>query len=566
MGGDLLQPREERTAGEGVEKRVRAPEGDDPLARGKCRIEAPLEICCGRGETVLEIRVEIEKLEDPVHGRAHGRRGPGAGHRRRFAAVVFPSLVYGTPFAHAFQLGLVRRRRNGGAQRALARRGSIRPAGCERLGHAGDGFRIVQRLSRAAPVGRRLGEERWETPANPSGVDVLAGVRCDALHLVHEVRTTAFPVREQCHVALRTARARHFRVNTREHQPAARARSGDIERAHPLRARDAGMAHLDRVVAERARAEELDFQLPLDLLGARARLRALPSVELQHVDVVEVEPLRLVDRHHLDRVLDRLARAAFFRLTTLRHVFAQIAQHRLGVPLAVAQRPREIAKEAVEVRQAIRPRVAGGFGHFEEEEAAQLLDEDIRRIGLESGPQRPERASCVEQVVRPARDPCDPRNVAGNLRLCLCHEHGEGGEAFGIVPVQFRHAPGQLARPERHERRVRHPHHRRPKQRQQRQLVVRIEYAANQRTRLDNLAAREVASIPLHGERHFCPAQRRETGLDGSPRAEEQANSAPGRAGGVECGHVGGERGGFQRVSLGNTRLARLLHVPIPTP
>ena len=105
-----------------------------------------------------------------------------------------------------------------------------------------------------------------------------------------------------------------------QHQAPARAGERDVEEPNPLVALDLRAAARGAVEAERCDAAEPVLEVSSG--GADARLLrvvlATPLVELEHVDVLEVEALRLVDRHHVDGVVRRRARPALLVLALAR--------------------------------------------------------------------------------------------------------------------------------------------------------------------------------------------------------------------------------------------------------
>ena len=112
--------------------------------------------------------------------------------------------------------------------------------------------------------------------------------------------------------------------------------------------------------------KQLEFEPPVAEFGARLYSATAALVELQYVNVLEVESLGFVNRHHLDGIVDRLARATLLSLAALSDILAQRAQDCLRVTFPVPQHGVQVSEEAVEVGKPVGTQIAGRFGHLEE--------------------------------------------------------------------------------------------------------------------------------------------------------------------------------------------------------
>ena len=139
-------------------------------------------------------------------------------------------------------------------------------------------------------------------------------------------------------------------------------------------------------------------------------------MELRDVAVPELEPLRLVDRHHAHRVRAGVGRARLLPLALVRDIAAQAAQDDLNVDVLGLERGAQVAEEAGEVRDAVCAQVARGLGRLQQRERAQLLDEDVDRVAGEARAQRRDRGDGVAKRIRPALDALEARHVIRQLR------------------------------------------------------------------------------------------------------------------------------------------------------
>jgi hypothetical protein len=197
---------------------------------------------------------------------------------------------------------------------------------------------------------------------------------------------------------------RIFRPDGGEDDTVFGSRHRDIEGAHALGGFDAGALGLDAVVAQGGRAEEAEFDTAVVQpagCGARSGVARL-FVELGEVDVLEVEPFGAVDGHHLDGVRGAVLRPPLFGLARFGDAAAQGAEDRGQIAAAGLDGGEELAEEAVEVGEAVGAEVTGGLDRFGEEEAAELLDEDIGRLGLEGAAEDGQVVESGEEALLPA--------------------------------------------------------------------------------------------------------------------------------------------------------------------
>ena len=251
------------------------------------------------------------------------------------------------------------------------------------------------------------------------------------------------------------------------------------------------------------------------------------AIGLEQVDVGEVQPLGLVDRHHPHGVLGRRERPPLLGLACLGDARPQPAHDRLA-----ARRPASIASSSVRKKRsrfavryapmvraaslasnsvAVRRRSTNTAGGLARERAAQLGQpfQERRQVAL------------PPLHARQARDPLGER--AGRFR----HQRREPIEFGRVRRRELGDAVGERTRPQRDERGVGHADEARAQRRDQRQVVAGVEDRADERRRLDDLAAAVVGAVALDDVGNAGVAQRLDDDVERAGGAQQHAELPP---------------------------------------
>ena len=242
----------------------------------------------------------------------------------------------------------------------------------------------------------------------------------------------------------------------------------------------------------------------------RARCPPLASaIALEQVDVGEVQPLGLVDRHHPHGVLRRRERPPLLGLARLgdRSTAARAA------PPAGRPRPRSppaaCGRSGRGSRRRYAPEARAASLASNSVSGAQPLDEHRGRLARE-------RAAQLGQVSQERRRGCapTPRRARDRGRPPGARRPppppARASRRGGRRPVSASsaHAVGERTRPQRDERGVGHADEARAQHRDQREVVAGVEHRADERRRLDDLAAAVVGAVALDDVGHAGVAQR----------------------------------------------------------
>ena len=453
------------------------------------------------------------------------------------------------------------------AMRARARARSSRNARRVRHGLGGTRRRVLPLglalgLARGGRLLRLLQHRKY--PEGSVGLDAISAAALAKLReAVVEGRHARLALAQQRHVAApRPASCCPPRARGR------RARGDPLRASSPRRA--GARAPLQRSApraprrpGSRACAGRADGARPCrSTRTARGGGRLAPAgprllVELHHVDVREVEALRLVDRHHLHGLLAPPPRAGPPRRRAARARCAAAAAARRTDPRPRRAPRRARGRSARGWRARKAPERTRGLAGLDEQERPQALDEDVGRIALEARAQRASASSANEQARAPS-----PRCARGRARRrgwrCAAARHGaprvSASVPLGRPPGSLATSAGSFARQSGSSAASGTPTADERSNATSASAIARVEHAAHEARRIDDLAPPVVAAVALDGVRERPPraAPRDTSSTSPKPRSRtpiasrrDAALADPARRRARACG----PRGSWRRAS-----------------
>ena len=272
-------------------------------------------------------------------------------------------------------------------------------------------------------------------------------------------------------------------------------------------------------------------------------------MELHEVHVLEIEALGAVHGEDRDRVRKQLARPILLARLFLGDGMPQTPQHvrnRGSRP----QLLRQLAEEALEVGSAPAAEETSGLAHFEERGGAQALHEHVACLARKALAKCGQHRDEVEQILLPACDALEARDVRRQGRRNLHDLVAQGLERRRVgQPCGLRR---KVTRDEqRMQRNVGNPNGGTAQRRHQCQPVTGVEYTAHQRGGINDLPAPVVAPVALDLEGHIGLAQRTEVHVPITATPEEHADRLPGDTMLiVQLTQIAGQRAGLELIGF----------------
>ncbi len=277
------------------------------------------------------------------------------------------------------------------------------------------------------------------------------------------------------------------------------------------------------------------------------------------VDLLELEPLRAVDGHHPDRVAGALERPALGLVGALAHRGAKLREETVR-RLVSREAFRELAEEAVEVRETVAPLEARRRDELGPDGGAQAVDPELGALAMKGSPALSEGSGGSREGGGPGGERGEVRVRIGRRRPGRALDGGfERRERPGVGAGETRELLRDSGCEERTQGGVGHAHPGRAKPADEGGKIGRIEKSPHERGGVDGLAAPEIAAVLLDREGDPALAQRLEVAVDRSRRAEEERGIPRLHEAGFDSAlQVVGDRRGFAaRALAGAQRLAR---------